>query len=173
MSGWYRLRQFWQNVAARPLTAVAQSEVSAQLTPAETTLFQHFSNSDQWHSYRVMKTLQAANHIHPDLLTAALLHDVGKTRVPLSVWERSWVVVGQVIWPKKTAVWGQDAPLGWKRPFVVKAQHPAWGADMAAAAGSSELAVGLIRRHQDTVPETAVSEMDHLLRHLQWADNQN
>ena len=127
MSGWYRLRQFWQNVAARPLTAVAQSEVSAQLTPAEMTLFQHFSNSDQWHSYRVMKTLQAANHIHPDLLTAALLHDVGKTRVPLSVWERSWVVVGQVIWPKKTAVWGQDAPLGWKRPFVVKAQHPAWG----------------------------------------------
>lgn len=173
MSGWYRLRQFWQNVAARPLTAVAQSEVSAQLTPAEMTLFQHFSNSDQWHSYRVMKTLQAANHIHPDLLTAALLHDVGKTRAPLSVWERSWVVVGQVIWPKKTAVWGQDAPLGWKRPFVVKAQHPAWGADMAAAAGSSELAVGLIRRHQDTVPETAVSEMDHLLRHLQWADNQN
>ena len=173
MSGWYRLRQFWQNVAARPLTAVAQSEVSAQLTPAEMTLFQHFSNSDQWHSYRVMKTLQAANHIHPDLLTAALLHDVGKTRVPLSVWERSWVVVGQVIWPKKTAVWGQDAPLGWKRPFVVKAQHPAWGADMAAAAGSSELAIGLIRRHQDTVPETAVSEMDHLLRHLQWADNQN
>lgn len=173
MSGWYRLRQFWQNVAARPLTAVAQSEVSAQLTPAEMTLFQHFSNSDQWHSYRVMKTLQAANHIHPDLLTAALLHDVGKTRVPLSVWERSWVVVGQVIWPKKTAVWGQDAPLGWKRPFVVKAQHPAWGADMAAAAGSSELAVGLIRRHQDNVPETAVSEMDHLLRHLQWADNQN
>ena len=173
MSGWYRLRQFWQNVAARPLTAVAQSEVSAQLTPAETTLFQQFSSSDQWHSYRVMKTLQAANHIHPDLLTAALLHDVGKTRVPLSVWERSWVVVGQVIWPKKTAVWGQDAPLGWKRPFVVKAQHPAWGADMAAAAGSSELAVGLIRRHQDNVPETAVSEMDHLLRHLQWADNQN
>ena len=173
MSGWYRLRQFWQNVTARPLTAVAQSEVSAQLTPAETTLFQQFSSSDQWHSYRVMKTLQAANHIHPDLLTAALLHDVGKTRVPLSVWERSWVVVGQVIWPKKTAVWGQDAPLGWKRPFVVKAQHPAWGADMAAAAGSSELAVGLIRRHQDNVPETAVSEMDRLLRHLQWADNQN
>lgn len=173
MSGWYRLRQFWQNVTARPLTAVAQSEVSAQLTPAEMTLFQHFSNSDQWHSYRVMKTLQAANHIHPDLLTAALLHDVGKTRAPLSVWERSWVVLGQVIWPKKTAVWGQDAPLGWKRPFVVKAQHPAWGADMAAAAGSSELAIGLIRRHQDTVPETAVSEMDHLLRQLQWADNQN
>ena len=152
---------------------MAQSEVSAQLTPAEMTLFQHFSNSDQWHSYRVMKTLQAANHIHPDLLTAALLHDVGKTRAPLSVWERSWVVLGQVIWPKKTAVWGQDAPLGWKRPFVVKAQHPAWGADMAAAAGSSELAIGLIRRHQDNVPETAVSEMDHLLRHLQWADNQN
>ncbi len=137
------------------------------------TLFQHFSNSDQWHSYRVMKTLQAANHIHPDLLTAALLHDVGKTRAPLSVWERSWVVLGQVIWPEKTAVWGQDAPLGWKRPFVVKAQHPAWGADMAAAAGSSELALALIRRHQDEVLETAVSETDHLLRQLQWADNQN
>ena len=169
----YRLRQFWRNVSARPLPTAAQAEIAAHLTPAELALFQRFSSSDQWHSYRVLKTLQAAGHDQPDLWTAALLHDVGKTRAPLSVWERSWVVLGQMVCPRKTAVWGQGQAVGWRRPFVVKAQHPAWGAEMAAAVGSRPLVVELIRRHQDNGLVTAVTETDHLLCHLQWADDQN
>ncbi len=170
---WYRLRQFWQNITAPQFTAVALAEVAARLTPTEMALFQQFTNSDRWHSYRVMKTLQTAGQTHPDLLTAALLHDVGKTRVPLTVWERSWIVAAEMAWPGKTAVWGQGAPVGWRRPFVVKAQHPAWGAAMAAAAGSHPWVVELIGRHQDVVSETAVTPTDELLRHLQWADDQN
>lgn len=169
----YRIRQFWQDLTAPRLTAVAQTDVAARLTPAELGLFQRFSRSDQWHSYRVMKTLQASGQMQPDLLTAALLHDVGKTRVNLSIWERSWIVLAETVWPQKTAVWGQGEPLGWQRPFVVKAQHPAWGGEMAAAAGSSPLAVELIRRHQDNGLATAVTEADKLLHWLQWADDQN
>ena len=169
----YRLRQFWQDVTAPRLTAVAQTDIAAQLTPAELALFQRYSQSDQWHTFRVMKTLQACGQNQPALLTAALLHDVGKARVKLSVWERSWIVLAEFGWPQKTAVWGQGEPVGWRRPFVVKAQHPAWGAEMAAAAGSSPLVVELIRRHQDNGLETAVTEADRLLGWLQWADDQN
>lgn len=144
-------------------------------------LFDQFSLSDQQHSYQVLRTLQLYGQTNPDLLTAALLHDVGKTRAPLSIWERSLIVVAQAFLPQKTAVWGQGSVDSWQRPFVVKAQHPAWGAAMAQEAGCHPLTIELIRRHQDPLPETlalskvevAVTEADRLLGLLQWADNQN
>lgn len=173
MGVFYRLGQFWRIVTAVPLSPLAQQEVRAILRDAEYALFGRFAASDQWHSYRVYRMLVEAGHTHPDLLTAALLHDVGKTCVHLTVWHRTWIVLGQVFWPGKLAAWGEGEAIGWKRPFVVKAQHPDWGAEMAAAAGSSALAVALIRQHQDVVPETADTEIAHLLRLLQWADDQN
>ena len=177
----YRLGQFWRGWRARPLPDEALERITAVLTPAETVLFGQFSLSDQQHSYQVLRTLQSAGQSHPDLLAAALLHDVGKTRAPLSVWERSLIVLGQAFVPGKTAVWGQGGVDSWQRPFIVKAQHPAWGAEMAQTANSRPLTIELIRRHQDTLPETpalsgaevAVSETDQLLRQLQWADDQN
>lgn len=173
MGLFYRLSQFWQVWRARPLHDEARQAVTAVLTTAEIDLFDQFSLSDQQHSYQVMHLLTTTGHTQPDLLTAALLHDVGKTRVPLSIWERSLIVVGRKLLPHKAEQWGQGDVGGWQRPFVVKAQHPAWGAEMARAAGSSPLAVALIQRHQDPLPETAVTDTDQLLRLLQWADDQN
>jgi hypothetical protein len=43
--------------------------------------------------------------------------------------------------------WGQGQPRGLRRPFVVATQHPAWGADLSAAAGASARTCDLIRRH--------------------------
>ena len=37
------------------------------------------SVSDQRHSLNVMRTLRRQGHTEPDLLAAALLHDVGKS----------------------------------------------------------------------------------------------
>ena len=158
---------------ARPLPQAARETITAVLTPEETALFNQFSLSDQQHSYQVWRTLQAIGQTHPDLLAAALLHDVGKTRAPLSIWQRSLIVLAQTFVPGKTAVWGQGDVESWQRPFVVKLQHPAWGAEMAQTAGSRPLTIELIRRHQDALPETPVTEADHLLRLLQWADDQN
>ena len=169
----YRLAQFWHNISATPLPEAVRVEITAHLSDREEQLFRRYSHSDQWHVCRVFYALREEGHTHPDLLTAALLHDVGKTRLPLTVWERSLGVLGEALLPGKTAVWGQSSGRGWKRPFAVKQQHPFWGAEMAAAAGSRPLTVSLIRRHQEPLPETAVTEEDRLLRLLQWADDRN
>jgi hypothetical protein len=167
----YRLGQFWRILTAEPLPTAAYQEIAATLNEAELALFGRYTAADQWHSYQVFNALRQGGHKEPALLTAALLHDVGKTIHPLSLWERTLIVLAQVICPGWAAVWGQSEARGWRRPFVVKAQHPAWGAEMAQAAGSAPLAVALIRRHQDKV--LAETAEERLLRRLQWADDQH
>jgi len=170
----YRLQQFWQIVTAEPLSAEAWTAVTGLLpAPEQQQLFRQLALSDQWHSVRVMETLQAAGHTDPDLLTAALLHDVGKTKLRLTLWDRTLIVLLSFLLPRKVAEWGQGNGQDWRRPFVVKARHPEWSAEMAAAVGCSPLSVSLMRRHQDTLPAAAVTPEDQLLRVLQWADDQN
>jgi hypothetical protein len=180
----YRVWQLWQNVRAEPLPDDRVAEVTAVLSAAEAALFFQFSTADQWHSVRVLQTLRAAGYAEPALCKAALLHDVGKTRLPLSLWDRVWIVLA--------GRWlaGRVPPLDdgvevarWQRPFVVKAYHAAWGADMAAQAGSDGQTVALIRHHQDSAPFKAapfkatsvgVGEAEESwLAALQWADDQN
>jgi putative nucleotidyltransferase with HDIG domain len=168
----YRLQQLRDNLWAAPLSAAAREEVAAVLTPSERDLFDRFSLADQQHSYRVLRALIDAGYNHPDLLTAALLHDIGKTRYPLSVWDRILIVVGGALFPGRASVWGGESPDGWQRPFAVRACHPAWGAEMAAASGCRTRVVELIRRHQDK-PVQGWTEDDGLLARLQWADDQN
>ncbi len=169
----YRLGQFWRILTAVPLDDSAQQSVTAVLTPAEMALFDQLSANDQWHSFHVMHMLQSAGRSDPDLIKAALLHDVGKAGVRFTLWQRSLVVLASVLLPRRTAVWGQGEAGGWRRPFVVKSQHPAWGAELAAKAGCSPRTVSLISRHQEPLPETAVTAEDELLGQLQWADDQS
>ncbi|RIK24004.1 MAG: hypothetical protein DCC51_01720 [Anaerolineae bacterium] len=168
----YRLRQLGSNLTAGPLSNEAWLEVTSVLTLAERELFGRLSFADQWHSYRVLRTLQNAGYNQPDLSAAALLHDVGKTCYPLNAWDRTLIVVGGALFPDRAAKWGQGSPDGWRRPFVVRAMHPVWGADMVAAAGSRTGVVDLVLRHQDKVGDPKNGK-DELLRRLQWADDQN
>ena len=162
---------------AEPLPLASCQEVAAVLSQREWALFQRYSLEDQWHSYRVFCTLRAAGHTQPELLAAALLHDVGKTRLPLSAWERSLIVLAQFLLPHQAAAWGKGQAHGWRRPFVVRDKHPTWGADMARSAGSLPLTVSLIYYHQDVLDNVDVAEISaaevQLLRYLQWADDQN
>jgi hypothetical protein len=155
------------------------------LSEPERALFTRFSFSDQWHSYRVFCTLRAVGRMEPELLKAALLHDVGKTKSPLTIWERTLIVVLGRLMPCRTAEWGKGGMdkyqlsivncqlEWWRRPFVVKQRHPEWGAAMVELAGSRPLVVSLVRRHQDALPEQPASTEDQLLALLQWADDQN
>lgn len=169
----YRLRQLRSNLTAGPLDAAARQEIAAVLTPAESRLFSQLTHADQWHSVRVLRTLQDASYNQPDLLAAALLHDVGKARCPLSAWDRTVIVVMSALFPVRARRWGRRGSVdSWQRPFVAREQHPAWGAEMAAEAGSRPGVVELIDRHQEKVEEVR-DESDQLLAWLQWADDQN
>jgi hypothetical protein len=111
----------------------------------------------------------------PDLLRAALLHDAGKIRCPLQLWERTWIVLGKAFLPDLARKWGAAPADGEKvpvlrRPFIVSEQHPAWGAELALQAGLSPRAADLIRRHQSPASD---GEDDHLLRVLQSVDDES
>lgn len=169
----YRLRQLWQLGTSRPLPPAAWEAIGSVLTPAEVDVFRRYAPADQRHAYGVLRVLRAAGHDHPDLLAAALLHDVGKTRCRPRAWERVLGTVAERLFPGWIERWGTGEPRGWRRPFVIRAQHAAWGAEMAAAAGSSPLTVDLIRRHQDKAAASGKGETAVLLRQLQAADERS
>jgi hypothetical protein len=137
-------------------------------------LFSRLQPSEQIHALRVLQTIQRQGENDPDLQTAALLHDIGKARAPLKIWERVVIVLGKAFFPARIKSWGQGPPKGWRRAFVIAEQHPAWGGELASEAGTTPLAISLIRAHQSlekTPFETPYQ--NHLLEILQKADHQN
>jgi len=152
---------------------VDMDAVEQVLTPELRDLFLRMSRRDQQHSIDVMKKLQSEGYTHPDLLTAALLHDVGKSRYSYGIPERTANVLAKLFFPVKRVKWGQSGQLDWRRVFVIARLHPDWSAEDMQAAGASPLAVSLARRHQDKFIEEAHSEEDRLLRALQRADDEN
>lgn len=174
----YRIRQFWEALHAAP-TEYELAEVRGVLSPPLMVLFLQMQPGEQAHSLRIYRGLCDRGETHPDLLVAALLHDVGKSRHPLRLWERVLIVLAQKLFGKRMKAWGQGQPRGWRRAFVIAEQHPAWGAELAAQAGASPLAVRLIRHHQEGPdPDLPLPHADkaleaRLLVHLQLLDNQN
>ncbi len=175
----YRSRQFWQAISTRSSPQDLEL-ASSLLSPTQFELFRQMHESEQAHSLRVLKELRDQGENNVDLQTAALLHDVGKVRAPLRVWERILVVIVRALCPNCAHNWGSVQTgenlenLGWRRAFVVAGQHPAWGADLAARCGTSELAVSLIARHQEQLPQINDSKIlleDRLLRKLQAVDD--
>jgi len=176
----YRIRQFWAALTADP-TENDLKRVEQVLSPPLMELFLRQQPSEQLHSLSVYDQLAAQGENSPDLQVAALLHDCGKSLYPLTAMERAIVVMGQFFAPRRAKRWGMGSPHGWRRPFVVAAQHPAWGAEMASTAGASLLTVSLIRRHQE---RSALNSKhggrghenrteDQLLEKLQRVDNES
>jgi hypothetical protein len=170
----YRSEQFRKYLGFRsaPLELSAARQV---LTPAQLSLFLSLQPGEQAHSLEVLRRLQEQGEVDPDLGTAALLHDVGKVRFPLHVWERVWIVLAGVLLPGRFQAWGAlqeglDRQPWWVRLSAVAAQHPAWGAELAQEAGCSPRAVALVRRHQDHAPLDLHNEENRLLARLQAMD---
>ena len=171
MSLGYRVRQFWLAWQAAPPSAETLAPARAILTSPQMQLFTRLQPGEQIHALRVLQTVQAQGGTDPDLQVAALLHDIGKIRAPLYLWERVVIVLGKKLFPERVKTWGRGQPQGWHRPFVVAEQHPAWGGELASEVGTSPRAISLIRRHQSSEnlsPENHPE--DHLLQILQAAD---
>ncbi len=167
----YRIRQFWRMLRIRETSEADLALAREILTPKQMGLFRIMHPAERDHAIQVLKKLKSRGESNKDLLVAALLHDVGKSRYPLSIWERVMIVVLNRFFPERVKQWGQGKARSWRRAFVVAAEHPIWGAQMAAESGASPLAVNLIWRHQEppsTIPKT---QEDLLLRTLQAADD--
>lgn len=169
----YRVTQVLWSLTARfrPVDEVAADAVLQ--SPALIALFRQMPRVEQQHGIRVMKALQMLGHDNPDLLTAALLHDCGKMRYGFSLFGRVLVVAVRKALPRQYAEWSRAAPSGWKRPFAISEQHPAWSAEVMEKAGASQTAVNLARRHQMRFHWQAHYEEDRLLKALQGADEWN
>ena len=174
---YYRTLQFWQALSRRP-TQDELAEVRRRLGERRYALFLKMQPSEQVHSLQVMRRVLFQGAPHPDLITAALLHDVGKSRYPLHLWERVLIVLARAIIPGCADRWGEGHPAGWRKPFVVAHHHASWGAEMAEKAGASALTVALIRRHQEPLPQEPVATLgegleDRLLECLKSCDEES
>ncbi len=176
LSALYRIQQGLRALASG-LRPVDDSLAQAYLTPELYALYRRMRRSERQHSLRVLRALLARSETHPDLLTAALLHDVGKIRYPFSIPEKVLVVLVRAVLPRLYWRWGQQWQPGshafWQRPFGISVQHPVWGADLASEAGAGELVCALIRDHAGPVPNPPQTGQDRLLAALQAVDDCN
>lgn len=180
--GLYRIRQFMWAAAAwvRP-DGTAGPAVRPYLPPAAIHLFEAMPAYDRRHALKVMRGLRQQGHADPDLLAAALLHDVGKTAYPsgrLRLGHRVAVVLLNALSPGALERLGRRQPGRWLLPFYVQQHHASIGAELAQQAGCTPAMVELIRRHEGApaVRVGAASVLqpgDSLLAALQAVDSQN
>jgi hypothetical protein len=137
------------------------------LPPRAADLYSAMPVYDRRHAASVARALWARGHHEPELLAAALLHDVGKTAGGvgrLRLWHRVAVVLLQAWWPGLLARLGRDGRF---RAWQAQLDHPAIGARLAAQAGCPARTVELIRCHEDH----AAAADDPLLAALQAVDD--
>lgn len=171
MSATYRVRQFVRATASW-FKPEPEAEVEGHLPTAALRLFWAMPRHDRRHAFSVWRTLREQGHRDPDLLAAALLHDVGKSASRAGVSRlrhRVAVVLLRALCPSILERVGQGRPASWWRPFWVHQHHATLGAELARDAGCSAAVVDLIRRHEE--PD-GVSD-DSLLAALQAADGMN
>ena len=166
----YRIGQGLQHLGlVAPLTMNDHAEVACWLPASALPLFYTMTRADQQHSLRVCRGLRASGSMEPDLLAAALLHDVGKAgRVPF--WTRPVLVLGKLFapsWLQRMVVHPHDFAAArlpaWRRALSYAWWHADVGADLAEQAGLSARAVLYIRtHHQPDGPAAALHRVDEV-----------
>ncbi|MHB0868062.1 MAG: HD domain-containing protein [Chloroflexota bacterium] len=147
MRALYRIRQGLANLLGAPMRSEDRALAARHLSTAEWELFARMEPADQRHSVRVLRTLIESGVADEELLAAALLHDVGKSRCRISVLHRTVAVLLE-------ALFGELPPFalqkrsGWWMPIFVLANHPRLGACMLTQAGSTERVWRLVELHQ-------------------------
>jgi hypothetical protein len=168
----YRVRQFTLALGAQ--VGRERTEGLAQhLNRRQLDLFDSMSSADRHHCTAVWRTLRDDGHNDPSLLTAALVHDAGKTLGPVRIWHRVVAVLARALVPGR---WESiDAePGSWLYPLYVHRHHATLGSQLAAQAGCGEDTVWLIAHHEDTEPPSlAADRRAELLANLMAADQVN
>jgi len=167
----YRLGQGLQHLGlVTPLKAEDHKQVARWLPSSARTLFYTMSKADQQHSLRVCRGLLAQGYVEPDLLAAALLHDVGKAEGRVPFWTRPTIVLSKVLapgWLKRSAIHPHNFTTRhvprWQQALSYAWWHADVGAELAAQAGLSERAALYIRtHHQPDGPAAALHRIDEV-----------
>jgi len=169
----YRLQQ-----GLRALFAFSQDVdwvlAECYLSPPLLALFRQMDRGEQLHSLAVLRDVLAQGDTPADLAVVALLHDVGKSRYPINVWQKTWAVIIRAIVPSLYERWSKGSPLNlWQRPFVVYEQHPLWSAELLRTAGASEAVCWLATHHAVKGVSAPTPMQSEWLKRLQQADDQN
>ena len=174
MGATQRLRQGFRALFAFT-EEVDSNLVQEYLSPSQYALFQRMSHSEQLHSVNVLQGLLNQEESTPiDLAVAGLLHDVGKSRYKLAVWQRTLAVLSRKFIPDLYRRLSQQEQLRWwNAGCIVAEHHPEWSAQLAEKAGVSKTANWLIKHHQDKASQWADYSCYNLLLRLQAVDNEN
>ncbi len=166
----YRAKQLYRALEAsiRPQEGFSLEEY---LSPQGVRLFHQMAPSDQRHSLGVFRTLTERGWGAPELLEAALLHDIGKGDNKLRVWHRVFITLLENFAPGPLRRIAQDAPSSWRYPFFLHLCHAERGAALAEGIGCSAEVVKLIAEHHR--PPADDSPYMEKLRALQEADALN
>ena len=147
------LRAPWFHLARRFVATVLgrfelenQQVLERYVSVPEHALFKAMTSADQRHCFDLFERLRVDGHSDPDLLRAALLHDVGKATVRIPVVVRVIYTLAVRLSPR-VADWLAFSGMGWRRPFFVVTHHARLGAAAAQRAGSNERVAALIAGH--------------------------
>jgi hypothetical protein len=139
----HRVRQVARHLRAR----VAPDElelVRRILSPSAAALFDGMPVADQRHALDVATRLLAGGADDPDVLAAALLHDVAKGH-RMRLWHRVWGVLLQAAAPRLLQRLASPNPRSWRYPVHLHLHHAAMSAEAARAAGCSDRCAAFIR----------------------------
>ena len=145
------------------------------LSAKQMVLFRQMSRTEQLHSLNVLRSVLAQSAQTPhDLAVVALLHDVGKSRYHLAVWQKTISVLVKKFLPALNAQLSADNKLTfWNTPFVVRQWHPQWSAELLSEADSAASVVWLAKHHADKAEQWHEHPNYPLLIRLQQADDEN
>lgn len=172
----YRVRQFWRAVFLKT-DPQGLAQAHEHLTPTQWSLFIQLQRDEQAHAVSVFQKLLDHGESQPDLLVAALLHDIGKVKYRLNPLERTIIVVAQAIFPRQARRIGSlppggwDGLPGWRKALILAEHHAEWGAELAHQAVVSPLTEALIRRHQHPSQPVPGEPENSLLHKLWLVDN--
>ena len=137
------------------------------LSPEAYSLFLKQSRSEQRHALDVAKSIMKHKHVisksdFQNLLTAALLHDCGKSIVSIRLWHRVFIVLMQQM---PQSVWSrlENSQTVFALPLEIATRHAFWGEWLAQKAGLNPEICLLIQEHH--APNTELGRI------LENADN--
>lgn len=106
------------------------------------------------------------------LAKAALLHDVGKSRYHLAIWQKTIAVLVKRLMPSLADRLGREEILNiWRAAFVLRSHHARWSVEILQDCGSDEVALWLVGHHQADLSDLEKHPLAELLLRLQRADD--